>query len=136
MSDASRNGVESGQRIDKWLWHARIVKTRTLATRLVASGRLRVNKTKTARASHTVRPGDVLTFVHSGRIRVLKILALGARRGPAAEARTLYEDLSPARQATDGGATAVAQGPVAARPRGAGRPTKRDRRALTALRPR
>jgi len=135
LSDASRNGVASGQRIDKWLWHARIVKTRTLATRLVASARLRVNKTKTARASHTVRPGDVLTFVHSGRIRVLKILALAARRGPAAEASALYEDLSPEPQKF-GPDRAGAPGPVGPRPRGAGRPTKRDRRALAALRQR
>ena len=126
---------EPGQRIDKWLWHARIVKTRTLASRFAAAGKVRVNKRKTARASHTVRPGDVLTFVHSGRIRVLKILALAARRGPAAEARTLYEDLSPEPR-KPGPDQAGAQAPVAARPRGAGRPTKRDRRALTALRQR
>jgi ribosome-associated heat shock protein Hsp15 len=126
---------EAGQRIDKWLWHARIVRTRTLAARLVASARPRINKTKTARASHTVRPGDVLTFVHGGQVRVLKILALAARRGPAAEASALYEDLSPEPQKL-GPDRAGAPGPVAARPRGAGRPTKRDRRALTALRQR
>ena len=124
-----------GQRIDKWLWHARIVKTRTLATRLAASGQVRVNKRKTARPSRTVRPGDVLTFVHGGRVRVLKILALAARRGPAAKARALYEDLSPEPQ-KPGPDQAGAHAPVAARPRGTGRPTKRDRRALTALRQR
>lgn len=121
-----------GQRIDKWLWHARIVKTRTLATRLAASGQMRVNKRRMSRASHTVRPGDVLTFVHGGRVRVLKIVALAVRRGPAPDARALYEDLAPGGRET--GPVSAAQGPVAARPRGAGRPTKRDRRRLTALR--
>jgi ribosome-associated heat shock protein Hsp15 len=77
----------------------------------------------------------VLTFVHGDRVRVLKILALAARRGPAAEARALYEDLSPEPR-KPGPDRAGAQAPVAARPRGAGRPTKRDRRALTALRQR
>jgi ribosome-associated heat shock protein Hsp15 len=130
---------EPGQRIDKWLWHARIVKTRTLATRLAASGQVRVNRRKTGRASHTVRPGDILTFVHGGRVRVLKILALADRRGPAADARALYEDLAPPERKTGRGEPAASavwafQGPVATRPRGAGRPTKRDRRALAALR--
>lgn len=129
---------EPGQRIDKWLWHARIVKTRTLATRLAASGRMRVNRRRTVRASHTVRPGDVLTFVHGRQVRVLRILALAERRGPAPDGRALYDDLappvrekSPGRPAT--GAISVTQGPVATRPRGAGRPTKRDRRAIESL---
>ena len=130
---------DPGQRVDKWLWHARIVKTRTLATRLAAAGQVRVNKRKTARASHTVRPGDVLTFVHGGRVRVLKILSLAERRGPAPDARALYEDLAPPEQDTGrgraaDGAVSTAHRPVATRPRGAGRPTKRDRRALVALR--
>ena len=135
MSGELQDEIGSAQRIDKWLWHARIVKTRTLATALAASGQVRVNKRKLARASQTVRPGDVLTFVHGGRVRVLKILALAARRGPAADARALYEDLAPVEQNTGRHAAGPArQPPVAARPRGAGRPTKRDRRALSALR--
>ena len=139
MSDLSQGENLPGQRIDKWLWHARIIKTRTLATHITAAGKVRVNTRKLSRASQIVRPGDVLTFVHGDRLRVLKILALAERRGPAAQASALYEDLAPvepaaAKDTSAAGPGSAAQGPVAQRPSGSGRPTKRDRRALTALR--
>lgn len=82
-------------RIDKWLWYARVVKTRSLATKLVQAGHVRVNKTKINTASHTVSADDVLTISVHNRIKVLKVVALGERRGPASEAALLYEDLSP-----------------------------------------
>jgi ribosome-associated heat shock protein Hsp15 len=84
------------QRLDRWLWFARVVKSRTLAAEAVALGKVRVNRVRAAKASHALRPGDVLTLALGGRVRVLKVLAPGVRRGPAAEARTLYELLSPA----------------------------------------
>jgi ribosome-associated heat shock protein Hsp15 len=84
----------STQRLDKWLWFARIVKTRSLATALVSHGKVRVNRQKTVKPSHPVAPGDVLTIALRGGVRVLKVLEAGTRRGPAAEARLLYEDLS------------------------------------------
>ncbi len=82
-------------RIDKWLWHARFVKSRSLAARLCTSAGMRVNGTPVRKAHHALKIGDVLTFPLGLHIRVIKVLALGARRGPAVEARTLYEDLSP-----------------------------------------
>jgi ribosome-associated heat shock protein Hsp15 len=82
-------------RLDKWLHQARLLKTRSGATDLVANGRLRVNGEPTSKPHRAVSPGDVLTFALHGRVRVLRVLALGTRRGPATEARTLYEDLAP-----------------------------------------
>jgi ribosome-associated heat shock protein Hsp15 len=82
------------QRIDKWLFFARVVKSRSLAAKLAASGRVRVNREKIAQASHPVKPGDVLTITLDRRILVYRIVASGARRGPAEEARCLYEDIT------------------------------------------
>ncbi|QJE74576.1 RNA-binding S4 domain-containing protein [Aerophototrophica crusticola] len=82
-------------RLDKWLWYARFVKTRSLAAKLCTSGSIRTGGAPVTKASHMVRAGDVLTFPLGPHIRVIKILALAARRGPAPEAQALYEDLSP-----------------------------------------
>ena len=89
------NRPPATQRLDRWLWFARVVKSRTLAAEAVALGKVRVNRVRAAKASQTLRPGDVLTLALGGRVRILKVLAPGVRRGPAAEARTLYEQLSP-----------------------------------------
>jgi ribosome-associated heat shock protein Hsp15 len=80
-------------RLDKWLWQARFVKTRALAVALVASGHLRVNGQRIDKPGRAVGPGDVLTLVAGGQVRLLRILACGTRRGPAPEAATLYLDL-------------------------------------------
>jgi ribosome-associated heat shock protein Hsp15 len=82
------------QRIDKWLWFARFVKTRPLAAAIVSQGQVRLNKVKVGKPSHEVGPGDVLTLAMHGRVRVIKVLAIGTRRGPASEAQTLYEDMA------------------------------------------
>lgn len=118
-------------RIDKWLWFARFLKSRSLATALVASGRLRVNGQPNAKAHYLVKVGDVLTFPLGQHIRVIKVMAPGVRRGPATEAQALYEDLDPPqpRQRVPHAAT----GQPAQREPGTGRPTKRDRRATDAL---
>jgi ribosome-associated heat shock protein Hsp15 len=79
------------QRLDKWLWFARVLKSRTLAAELVERGKVRVNRMRVVKPSHTVREGDVLTISLRGRVLVLKVLAAGARRGPPPEARCLYE---------------------------------------------
>lgn len=115
-------------RLDKWLWFARFCKTRTLATNLCRSGRIRVNKTPTEKPNHQIRPDDVLTFPQGDRVRIVKIVGLGARRGPASEASLLYDDMTPP---PDEYRVAPK---VAPRLRGAGRPTKRDRRSLDRLR--
>ena len=82
------------QRLDKWLWFARVVKSRTLAAELVVLGKVRVNRVRAVKASQTLRPGDVVTLVLAGRVLILKVLAPGVRRGPATEARRLYQPLS------------------------------------------
>jgi len=82
------------QRIDKWLFCARVVKSRSLAAKLVQAERVRVNREKVEQASHLVKAGDVLTISLDRHILVYRILELGLRRGPAAEARLLFEDLT------------------------------------------
>jgi ribosome-associated heat shock protein Hsp15 len=114
-------------RLDKWLWHARVFKTRSLATRFCSGGRIRIGGRVIDKAHYAVKPGDVLTFAHGRDVKVLKIVALGLRRGPAPEARRLYEDLSTPR-IIDPLDVAPAQ-----RERGSGRPTKADRRAMDRL---
>ena len=83
-------------RMDKWLWQARFFKTRALAARVCKGGRVRVDGVKVAKAHFGVRPGQVLTFPQARRIRVVRVIALGERRGPAKEVNLLYEDLSDA----------------------------------------
>jgi ribosome-associated heat shock protein Hsp15 len=80
------------QRLDKWLWIARVVKTREAAATLVEGGRVRINGQKTLKPSHGVKAGDVLTIVLNARVRVLHIAAMGERRGTASAARTLYRE--------------------------------------------
>lgn len=116
------------QRVDKWLWFARLAKTRTAAQQLAVSGRVRLNGDKISVASRTLKPGDVLTVALSTRVVVAQVLAPGTRRGPATEARALYEDLSPPPPVRR------AEPVPPRRPAGSGRPTKRERRAVDAFR--
>ena len=81
------------QRIDKWLWHARIVKTRTSAAELVASGHVRVNSARVVAPSHPVKVGDVLTIALDSRIRLWNVADFAERRGDATAARRLYVEL-------------------------------------------
>lgn len=83
-------------RLDKWLWHARFFKTRSLAMREVAAGHVRVNARPVDKPATPIGEGDTLTFPQGGRIRVVRVLAAGLRRGPAPEARALYDDLDAA----------------------------------------
>ena len=99
-------------------------RTRSLAARFVASGKLRASGTRVTKASHAVAPGDVLTFPQGRRVRILRIVALAERRGPAVDAVRLYEDLSTP-------APTPAAETQASREPGAGRPTKLDRRRIT-----
>ncbi|MEC9368650.1 MAG: RNA-binding S4 domain-containing protein [Pseudomonadota bacterium] len=122
--------ADTGLRLDRWLWFARVVKSRTLAARLVEDGKVRLNRERVTRASRLVHAGDVITASLGSRIRVLRILDLATRRGPASEAATLYEDITPAIPVSRGGPRLQ---PPAARAPGAGRPTKRDRRRIDAL---
>jgi ribosome-associated heat shock protein Hsp15 len=114
------------QRIDKWLWHARVVRTRSSAAVLAGSGHVRVNGVRVDAPSRPVRPGDVVTIALDRRVRVMKVLGYAERRGSATEARPLYEDLSPQEPP-------VVEQPSSTREQGSGRPSKRDRRAIDAL---
>jgi ribosome-associated heat shock protein Hsp15 len=114
----------SSQRLDKWLWFARLLKSRTLAADLVAAGKVRVNGERVTKPSHIVKTGDTLTFVLHERPRIIEVVAGGDRRGPAPMAQLLYKDLSPPP------AVRTAEPAQGQRDAGTGRPTKRDRREL------
>lgn len=129
---ATVSGV-SKQRVDKWLFFARILKSRTIAGKLADSGKVRVNRDKISAASHMIKLDDVLTISLERRIMVLKVLGFAERRGPYSEAKELYEDLSP--PPVEQVQNSVSQ-PVPSRERGAGRPTKKDRRLIDKLRAR
>ncbi|WP_323765318.1 RNA-binding S4 domain-containing protein [Marinovum sp.] len=111
-------------RLDKWLWQARFFKTRTLAARTISTEGVRVDGTRVSKPGRTISPGNVLTFVQAKRVRIVRILELGARRGPAAEAQALYEDLSPPEPPKED------RPPANPAYEGKGRPTKLDRRNL------
>lgn len=116
------------QRLDKWLFFTRVVKSRSLAAKLAVSGRVRINRDKASQSSDLVKPGDVLTITLDRRILVWKVLDTGTRRGPAPEARTLYEDMSPPPSPAE---IPDAQAPL--REVGSGRPTKKERRITDRL---
>jgi ribosome-associated heat shock protein Hsp15 len=121
-------GPHALQRIDQWLWYARIAKSRTLAQALIERGKVRINRVKIEKASTTVRSGDVLTLSLGPRVISIEVIAIGQRRGPATEAQALYRDLTPRH---------VPAGPnvsQAVRPCGSGRPTKRERRLIDKFR--
>lgn len=116
-------------RLDKWLWQARFFKSRSVAATFIKSGKLRLNDTATSKAHQLVRPGDVLTFPAGPYVRVIEIKALGTRRGPAPEAQGLYHDLHPIEDQPRPDKSSKDE----SRPRGMGRPTKADRRAIDKL---
>jgi ribosome-associated heat shock protein Hsp15 len=118
------------QRIDKWLWHARIVRTRSAAAELAGSGHVRLNGARVTAPSKAVKSGDVVTIALDARVRVLKVTGFAARRGAAEEGRALYEDMAPAAPAESASAAESAESSIAHRNPGSGRPTKRERRAI------
>ncbi|MEO0830541.1 MAG: RNA-binding S4 domain-containing protein [Pseudomonadota bacterium] len=110
-------------RIDKWLWHARFFKTRSLAAKVVSDRKVRVDGQPISKPSRTIGPGATLTFPQGSAIRVVRVEACGARRGPAPEAQTLYTDLDPPKPRSE-------EAPDEASVRSGPRPTKRERRSL------
>lgn len=116
----SLDGQRATIRLDKWMWFARLCKTRTLAAREVSDGRVRVNGARVTKPAQAVGPGDTLTYARGRDVLVLRIIAPGVRRGPAPEAQALYHDMSPPR----------AEDPGAPSPEPGGRPTGKDRRRL------
>jgi ribosome-associated heat shock protein Hsp15 len=118
------------QRIDRWLWHARVVKTRELAKALVEGGHVRVDRERETKAGAAVKRGQTLTITLPSRVLVLKVVGFVERRGSAEVAATTYEDLSPPPPPREPRPETV---PLATREPGSGRPTGRDRRALDRL---
>ena len=120
---------QARQRIDKWLFFARLRKSRSLAAKSVESGDVRVNDVNIRQPSHAVRPGDVIVLSLDRHDMVVKVLLTGERRGPYEEARLLYSDMTPPPPPREE-RNLFAQ---ATRERGTGRPTKRERRETDRL---
>jgi ribosome-associated heat shock protein Hsp15 len=131
VKEALVPAAASSQRLDKWLWCARLAKTRTQAAALVLAGKIRVNRIKTDKPAHVVKSGDVITASLGPRVRVLAVKAVGDRRGAPEVARLLFDDLTAPSEATGKSEPRAAE--VARRDPGTGRPTKRDRRLLDRL---
>jgi ribosome-associated heat shock protein Hsp15 len=110
-------------RLDKWLWHARFFKSRSLAAAAISDGPLRLNGQPVSKPATAVRPGDIVTFVQARQVRVVRVLAPGTRRGPATEAQTLYDEIE---------TQAPPKDPGAPRPAPGGRPTGKARRDFDA----
>jgi ribosome-associated heat shock protein Hsp15 len=117
--------------VDKWLWHARVVRTRSAAAALAGQGCVRINGERIDAPSRAVKAGDVVT-VALNRVRVLKVLDFSERRGSATDASILFEDLQPPRPRGAPDPAPMAEAAPRREP-GTGRPTKRDRRAIDRL---
>ena len=101
MSGEAAGEDRAWQRLDKWLWCARFMKARSDCARLVAGGLVRINRQVTDKPHAKLRPGDVLTLPLRQDVRVVRVLALAARRGPAPEAQALYQEIAPSNETTD-----------------------------------
>jgi len=121
--------TDDRQRIDKWLWHARVVRTRVAAASLAQAGHVRINGQRIDASSRPVRRGDVVTVALDRSVCVMRVTGFAERRGPSEGARLLYDDLTALAVPAPGGP----QPAVAERHPGAGRPTKQDRRAIDRL---
>ena len=132
--DADANRLVSAPvRLDKWLWYARFFKTRSLATKLISSGKLRINGEVTSKPHRQAQIGQVLTFAQGPLIRVIRIDEIGKCRSPAAEAATLYTDLDPPPARRTNKELRLQNSRFENRLIGSGRPTKKDRRETTKL---
>lgn len=131
MSASSTEADTTTQRLDRWLWFARFFKTRTLAAKFVSEGNVRLTRgaaiQRADKPATPVRSGDVIVFTRNDHPRIITVLNCGSRRGPASEAQQLYEDNSPPVIKTG------TSPPPFEREKGAGRPTKKERRAISAL---
>lgn len=130
MDDEQQPSPDSRQRLDKWLFFARMAKSRSLAQSRIVAGDVTVNDQRTSQPSHPVKPGDRVSVAVGGRSRLLVVKAAGVRRGPYEEARLLYDDITPPEQ----GELTLSAFEQAIRKVGSGRPTKKERRALDGLR--
>ena len=121
--------ILSTQRIDVWLWYGSFYKTRSLATKMVRGGKVRLNGKVCKKPSTPVSAEDVLIFSRADDLLIVKIRAFALRRGPASDAQNLYEDLTPVLEKRETKKVIFTSN----RERGAGRPTKNERRAIDRL---
>lgn len=127
-----RGSTRGSQRIDKWLWHVRVVKTRTMASTLVTEGKVRIGGARVDKPGYAVKPGEIVTIVLRNGVRVLKVTGFAERRGDTLAASALFEDLAPPAPSAP---KSAADAPLDSgrREPGSGRPTKRDRRLTDRL---
>ncbi len=125
-----RESARQSQRLDKWLWYARVIKTRSLAQKLIRGGNVRVDAKRITQVSFALNVGMVLTITYANRVLILRARAPGTRRGPASEAQLLYEDLSPVPEKKEKAQDRAGMG---GREPGSGRPTKKQRRQTDQL---
>jgi ribosome-associated heat shock protein Hsp15 len=121
----------AAERIDKWLWFARFGKTRAISQKLVERGQVTLNGAKVSKSSASVRVGDKISVVLETVKRHVTVLALGERRGPPEEARLLYDEPAPREKLNSENAALPLYKPMLIREKGAGRPTKKERRDIS-----
>ena len=113
-------------RLDTWLWYARFYKSRSLSSKAILSGKLRINSNKITKPATKVKTNDVLTLNYVNEIRIIQIQSLGFRRGPASEAQSLYIDLTEDRTGSSNVKSKIEKSKKDSNKR----PTKKDRRLL------
>lgn len=127
-SEPTAQGPADKLRLDRWLFFSRLVKSRSLAAKMIENGQVRVNSEKTHQPKRAIGPDDVLTIARPGGVKIVKLLACGTRRGPASEAQSLYEDLTPPPPPKDEAPLTPRNAPSPGR-----RPTKHERERLQKL---
>ena len=121
---------DASLRLDKWLFFARVCKTRALAQKLIERGQVTINGARVSKPSVSVRLTDVLVIVIGPIKRILSVKDLGTRRGPAPEARLLFDEPMPPQRLDRDAQGLPLHRPLLSRPKGSGRPTKKDRREI------
>ncbi|MBK1624476.1 RNA-binding S4 domain-containing protein [Afifella marina] len=130
-ASADEAGTTEAQRLDRWLWHARFVRTRSAAQKFISDGHVRINRQKVDQASRLVRIGDVLTLALPGGVKVVEALGFSERRGSSSVATTLYRDVGGSVEPSSGEAGLAPEETPPPAPQH--RPSPRERRALIAM---
>ncbi|ANK74214.1 MULTISPECIES: RNA-binding S4 domain-containing protein [Ensifer] len=130
MEKQPASNPASRQRLDKWLFFTRLIKSRSLAQKAIEGGRVAVNDERVTQSSFQLKTGDMLELALDRRSLIVRVVGPGERRGPYEEARLLYDDLTPEQPKEK-----LSAYELATRERGAGRPTKKERRETDRLKP-
>jgi ribosome-associated heat shock protein Hsp15 len=130
MEKQPASNPASRQRLDKWLFFTRLIKSRSLEQKAIEGGRVAVNDERVTQSSFQLKTGDMLELALDRRSLIVRVVGPGERRGPYEEARLLYDDLTPEQPKEK-----LSAYELATRERGAGRPTKKERRETDRLKP-